>query len=102
MKILLYVFITVVALGAAVLFSVQNAAPVTIWFYNWQFTASLAIVVFLSIIAGAVIASFSFLSVQFARSMRRRAMAKASKGEEKTLSTPEADRSASAEDPKPL
>lgn len=102
MKILLYLLITVVVLGAAVLFSVQNAAPVTIWFYNWQFTTSLAVVVFLSIIAGAAIASFSFLSVQFARSMRRRAQAKAARRDEKPLPTRETTPSAPAEGPEPL
>jgi uncharacterized integral membrane protein len=43
------------------IFSVQNAAPVTITFLFWKFEASLAIVIFLcavfGMIAGAIIAS---------------------------------------------
>jgi len=37
------------------MFSVQNAAPVAISFLFWKFDASLAIVIFLSALAGAVI-----------------------------------------------
>jgi uncharacterized integral membrane protein len=37
------------------MFSVQNAAPVAISFLFWRFDASLAIVIFLSALAGAVI-----------------------------------------------
>jgi uncharacterized integral membrane protein len=82
MKILLYAIVAVAALAVAVLFSVQNASPVTVWFYNWQFTTKLAIVVFLSMIAGAAIMSLLFLAVQFTRSLRRRTLARASRKEE--------------------
>lgn len=37
------------------MFSVQNAVPVVISFLFWRFDASLAIVIFLSALAGAVI-----------------------------------------------
>jgi uncharacterized integral membrane protein len=37
------------------IFSVQNATPVVISFLIWKFEASLAIVLFLSILAGAFI-----------------------------------------------
>lgn len=54
--ILLLVILTVVAI-----FSVQNAIPVTITLFFWKFEASLAIVIFLSVlfgmIAGAIIIS---------------------------------------------
>jgi uncharacterized integral membrane protein len=36
-------------------FSVQNAIPVVISFFFWKFEASLAIVLFLSVLAGVVI-----------------------------------------------
>lgn len=36
-------------------FSAQNASQVTITFINWKFQASLAIVVFLSVLAGVLI-----------------------------------------------
>ena len=35
-------------------FSVQNAVPVTLSFFLWRFEASLAIVIFLSVIAGLI------------------------------------------------
>lgn len=47
--ILILVIIAVVAI-----FSVQNATPVAISFFYWRFEASLAIVVFLSLICGVV------------------------------------------------
>lgn len=37
------------------IFSVQNSAPVAINFLFWQFQASLAIVIFLCVLAGAAI-----------------------------------------------
>jgi uncharacterized integral membrane protein len=54
---LILVIIVLVAI-----FSVQNAVPVTITFFFWRFDASLAIVIFLSVltglITGAIIALF--------------------------------------------
>jgi len=37
------------------LFSVQNASPVAISFLFWRFEASLAIVIFLSVLAGVLV-----------------------------------------------
>jgi uncharacterized integral membrane protein len=42
-------------------FSAQNALPVSIVFLFWRFQASLAIVIFLSVLTGVVIASIIFL-----------------------------------------
>jgi len=36
------------------IFSVQNAVPVTISFFFWRFDASLAIVIFLSVLTGLI------------------------------------------------
>jgi uncharacterized integral membrane protein len=47
--ILLLVLVLIVAI-----FSVQNAIPVFITFFFWQFEASLAIIVFLSAICGMI------------------------------------------------
>jgi lipopolysaccharide assembly protein A len=52
---LLILALIIIVLVAA--FSVQNAAPVTISFLLWKFQASLAIVTFLSVLIGAVIAT---------------------------------------------
>jgi uncharacterized integral membrane protein len=68
----IYVILGALGLLVIVLFSVQNAAPVTVWFYNWTFNASLAIVVFLSVIAGMVIEGFFIASLGLRRGIRRR------------------------------
>jgi uncharacterized integral membrane protein len=95
MKILLYIVIVVIVLGAVALFSTQNAGPVTLYFYNWHFSTSLAFVVFLSIIAGAAIATLFFLSVQLAGSIRRRGRRGAPKHEEMHPPSPDTGRGAS-------
>lgn len=46
---LILVIIVLVAI-----FSVQNAIPVTITFFFWRFDASLAIVIFLSVLTGMI------------------------------------------------
>ncbi len=56
-------------------FSVQNAAPVAISFLFWRFDASLAIVIFLSALAGAAI---TFIIVLWLR-IRRQAKEKQSR-----------------------
>lgn len=40
-----------------VIFSVQNASPVTLTFFLWRFEASLAIVIFLCLIVGLLLGS---------------------------------------------
>jgi len=49
---LIIALITVILVA---LFSVQNAAPVVISFFFWRFEASLAVVIFLSTLAGVLI-----------------------------------------------
>lgn len=48
-------------IAVVAVFSAQNALPVSIVFLFWKFQASLAIVIFLSVLIGAVIASIIFL-----------------------------------------
>ena len=47
--IILLLLVTIVAV-----FSVQNALPVAITFFFWKFEASLAIILFLTLIAGMI------------------------------------------------
>lgn len=47
--------IVLVIIAVVTVFSVQNATPVAISFLFWKFEASLAIVIFLSVLAGVVI-----------------------------------------------
>ena len=55
------IIILLIVLFLVAVFSVQNALPVAITFFFWKFEASLAIVMFLSVlcgmIAGAIIVS---------------------------------------------
>jgi putative membrane protein len=46
--------IVLIIIALVTVFSVQNAIPVTISFLFWKFEASLAIVLFLSVLAGVV------------------------------------------------
>jgi len=48
-------------IAVVAVFSAQNALPVSIVFLFWKFQASLAIVIFLSVLIGVVIASIIFL-----------------------------------------
>ncbi len=47
--------IVVIIISLVTVFSVQNAAPVVLSFVFWRFEASLAIVIFLSLLSGVVI-----------------------------------------------
>jgi uncharacterized integral membrane protein len=47
--------IVIIALSVMVLFSVQNAAPVVVSFLSWQFGASLAVIIVLSLLIGILI-----------------------------------------------
>ncbi len=47
--------IVIVVLAIVAIFSIQNALPVTVALLFWKFSASLAIVVFISLLIGAVI-----------------------------------------------
>ena len=49
----MFIILLVVVVIVAV-FSVQNATPVAITFFFWKFEASLAIVLFLTVIAGII------------------------------------------------
>jgi putative membrane protein len=52
------VFALILLAGVAA-FAAQNAAPVVISFLFWKFEASLAIVIFLSLLAGALLTAFT-------------------------------------------
>ena len=51
--------IFLIAVSIVAVFSVQNAVPVTITFLFWNFEASLAIVIFLSVLSGVVIGAIA-------------------------------------------
>ena len=68
--VMFYVLLVVAALVA--IFSVQNAAPVTIVFLGWTFQASLAIVILLSAVAGAVLAASAFALMRLKKVMKKK------------------------------
>jgi len=48
------IIILLVLVGIVAVFSVQNALPVAITFFFWKFEASLAIILFLTVITGMI------------------------------------------------
>jgi uncharacterized integral membrane protein len=60
-KMMAIVILLLIVMSVVAVFSIQNALPVAITFFYWKFEASLAIIVFLSVlcgmIAGAIILS---------------------------------------------
>ena len=63
--------LALVILAGAVIFSAQNASPVTLSFINWQFSASLAIVVFLAMLAGMVIMGLFWIGMGLKKSLAK-------------------------------
>jgi uncharacterized integral membrane protein len=63
--------IVILIIAFVTLFSVQNATPVAISLITWKFEASLAVVVFLSVLAGIFIGSI-ITSVMVAKRSRRK------------------------------
>jgi len=67
-------------------FSTQNSQPVSVSFFAWNFEASLAIVVFLSVISGVVL---GVLASFLLRVTKRRKMAMGAKTPEAPQETPD-------------
>ncbi|MEW6602859.1 MAG: LapA family protein [Nitrospirota bacterium] len=70
-------FILILIITAVIaVFSVQNAYPVKITFVIWSFEASLAIVIFLSVLAGLLMAAVLSLPGKIRRMSKDRAIHK--------------------------
>jgi uncharacterized integral membrane protein len=63
-------FLVILIVVALVIFSVQNANPVTVSFVLWQFHASLAIVVFLALVTGVIVMAVIFLGMRLRKSKK--------------------------------
>jgi len=61
----------VLIVAAAVIFSYQNSEVVTLSFAVWNFTASLAIVVFLAVLSGMVIMGLLWSFTSLKKSMKK-------------------------------
>jgi len=55
------------------IFSVQNAAPVSISFLFWQFQASLAIIIFLCVLSGIIVGSILTFLIRIKRQRKEKA-----------------------------
>jgi uncharacterized integral membrane protein len=64
-------FLALLIFAVAVLFSAQNAIPVTLSFITWKFSASLAIVVFLAMLAGMLIVGLFWMAVGFKKKLKK-------------------------------
>ncbi len=73
-RILVFLLLAALVLGLAMFFSVQNSAPVTVSFYNWRFTSTLAYVILLALCVGALVMALIFLSLCLRRRFRKRAV----------------------------
>ena len=65
--------IAILVIAAVVIFSVQNAALVSVAFLSWKFGASLAVIVFLAFVTGIVVAALFSLAIRLKNAARRRA-----------------------------
>ena len=54
------------------IFSVQNAAPVSISFLFWQFQASLAIIIFLCVLSGIIVGSILTFLIRIKRQRKEK------------------------------
>lgn len=61
------VIIALIIIVVVAIFSVQNAAPVSISFLFWQFQASLAIVIFLCAVSGIAVGAILTFMVRIRR-----------------------------------
>ena len=64
--------VLIVLIVLAAVFSVQNAAPVTMSFFAWNFQASLALVVLMSLLSGMVIASIFYSILRLKSALRKK------------------------------
>jgi lipopolysaccharide assembly protein A len=75
--------IVIIILLLVTIFSVQNSAPVAISFLLWKFEASLAIVVFLSVLLGAIVGAIAVFSIRSKKSRRISAGGKTEESKER-------------------
>jgi uncharacterized integral membrane protein len=64
-------FLALLIFVVAVIFSAQNAIPVTLSFIRWQFSASLAIVVLLAMLTGMLVMGLFWMGVAFKKRLKK-------------------------------
>lgn len=55
---IIFLIIGILAGAVTVIFALQNIIPITVTFFAWQMTGSLALVLILAVIAGLIISTF--------------------------------------------
>lgn len=66
------IIILLVLVSVVAIISVQNAAPVVIAFLFWKFETNLAVIIFLSLLAGLLMAAAIVLSGYMKRYFKRK------------------------------
>lgn len=74
---MLVLFVAVILVAALVIFSAQNAAPVAVTFLVWHFTASLAVILFMAVALGIVVAMLVTLTLRVKKARRRKQLREA-------------------------
>lgn len=69
---MLSLLVVIISLTIVVLFSVQNAGPVAVSFLAWQFEASLAVVIALSLLGGMMMGMTVLSWLRLRRSARKK------------------------------
>jgi uncharacterized integral membrane protein len=67
------IIILLILVGIVAVFSVQNASPVAITFFFWKFEASLAIILFLTVIVGMVAGALIVTLLKMKPSQKKKA-----------------------------
>ncbi len=68
---MLILILMVFVLAAVAAFALQNAAPITVFFLFWNFSASLAAVILISIGAGIIFSLLVFLWMKVGRAIKK-------------------------------
>jgi uncharacterized integral membrane protein len=68
---MLILILLVIIVAAVAAFALQNSAPITVFFLFWNFSASLAAVILLSIGAGIIFSLLVFLWMKVGRAMKK-------------------------------
>lgn len=75
--------VLIVLVVLIIVFTVQNALPVTITLLAWQFNAPLAVVIMLSVLAGAALMALVLFATGIKKSIdKRRAAARKGPGDQ--------------------
>lgn len=65
------IVLVLIIIAVVTIFSIQNAAPITVSFLFWSFKASQAIIIFLSMLAGILVTSVILFSRKMKRSIKK-------------------------------